>query len=123
MTNAEIKEIQILQKRGVGYTRIAVITRQPVNAVKSYVARHPLQPEDVCLACGKPLKHTDHRRQKTFCSSLCRSRWWYAHPHMMIKQTLNGFICPVCGIKFKDYGKRIYCSVGCYAEARRKNNG
>lgn len=120
MTNKEIEEITILQKRGTGYMKISKITRLPINAVKSYVARHPAEQEDVCLECGKTLNHTEHRRQKTFCSSLCKNKWWYAHPHMMTKQTLNTFICPVCGEEFKDYGRRIYCSVNCYAEARRK---
>ena len=123
MTNAEINEIEILRKRGIGYTKIAVITGQAVNAVKSYITRHPVELEDVCLCCGKPLNHTEHKRQKTFCSSVCKNKWWYAHPHMMTKQTLNEYVCPVCGKKFKDYGKRVYCSVGCYTEARRKNNG
>lgn len=123
MTNEELREITILQKRGIGYTKISDVTGVPVNAVKSYVARHPVDAEDVCMECGKPLEHTDHHRQKTFCSSFCKNKWWYAHSHMMTKQTLNTFICPVCGREFKDYGKRIYCSVGCYAQARRKNNG
>ena len=123
MTNDEIKEIVILQKRGIGYTKIAAITRQPINTVKSHVARHPVELEDVCLFCGKLLRHIDHCKRKTFCSSICKNKWWYAHQHRMIKQTLNAFICPACGKEFKDYGKRIYCSVGCYAMARRKNNG
>ena len=123
MTNEEIREIEIMQKRGMGPTKIADITKQPVSAIKAYVVRHPLEPEDVCLNCGKPLAQDDHRRKKTFCSRVCKSKWWYAHPHMMTKQTLNTFVCPVCGKEFSDYGKRVYCSVGCYAIARRKNNG
>lgn len=122
MTKVEIKEIEILQKRGIGPTKIAAITKQPVSAIKAYVARHPVEPEDVCLCCGKPIKHTAHKRQKTFCSYICKNKWWYAHPHMMTKQTLIKYVCPVCGTEFRDYGKRVYCSVGCYAEARRKNN-
>lgn len=123
MTDKEICEITILQKRKIGYTRIAAITKLPVNAVKSYVARHPVVPEDVCLCCGKPLEHTMKKRHRSFCSSFCKNKWWYAHSHMMTKQTLNSYICPVCGKEFKDYGKRVYCSVSCYAEARRKRNG
>lgn len=60
MTEDEIREIEILQKRGTGFTRIASVTKLPVNTVKSYVARHPAGTEDVCLCCGKPLVHTDH---------------------------------------------------------------
>ena len=122
MTKAEIKEIEILQKRGIGPTKIAAITKHPVSAIKAYVVRHPIDPEDVCLCCGKLLKHTAHKRQKTFCSCICKNKWWYAHPHMMTRQTLIEYVCPVCGTEFRDYGKRVYCSVGCYAEARRKNN-
>lgn len=123
MKDEEIREIEILQKRGFGYLKIATVTGLPVNTVKSFVTRHPAEPEDICLCCGKPLLHTDHKRRRTFCSSVCKNRWWYRHPHMMTKQTLNEYVCPVCGRDFKDYGKRIYCSVECYAAARRKKNG
>lgn len=123
MTKAEIEEIEILQKRGLGPSKIADITKKSVNAVKSYVIRHPIETQDVCLHCGKELKHINHKRHKVFCSSICKNRWWYSHPHMMAKQTLNKYICPICGAEFEDYGKRVYCSVKCYAEGRRKKNG
>lgn len=122
MTDAEIKEIVILQKRGNGYTKIAKITRLLVNTVKSYVARHPIEKEDVCLCCGETLEQKDKRKHRIFCSKKCKNKWWYSHPHMMKKQTLTTFVCQVCGKEFRDYGKRVYCSIVCYAEARRKNN-
>ena len=123
MTNEEIREIEIMQKRGMGHSQIARVMQLPYNGVKTYVSRHRVEPEDVCLCCGKPLVQNEQRRKKTFCSRECKSKWWNAHSHMMTKLTLNTFICPVFGKEFRDYGKRIYCSVGCYAIARRKNNG
>ena len=122
MTNTEMKEIEILQKRGAGPARISEIMKLPIGTVKSYVARHQVGEDDVCLCCGKGVEHIAGKRKKVFCSSLCKSKWWNAHPHMMTKQTLNGFTCPVCGREFSDYGRRIYCSVECYAESRRKKN-
>ena len=119
MTDKEISKITILQKRGLGYRKIAAITKTPLNAVKSHVVRHPVEPEDVCMECGKPLTQAEGRI-KTFCSRSCKTKWWNKHPHMLTKQTANTFICPVCGTEFSDYGRRIYCSRACYAEARRK---
>ena len=119
MTDKEICEITILQKREYGYRKIAGITGLPVGAVKSYTMRHFVEPEDVCMECGKPLYWADGRA-RTFCSRSCKTKWWNKHPHMMKKQTLNTFVCPVCGKEFSDYGRRIYCSRACYAEARRK---
>ncbi len=123
MTDTEIKEITIMQRRGVGYAKIAAATGLPVNSVKSFIARHPAESGDVCLCCGVPLEQNEHKRRKTFCSAACKNKWWYRHPHMMTKQTMTAYECPVCGKPFKDYGKRVYCSVACYAEARRKKNG
>ena len=123
MTTEKINEITILQKRGLGYRKIAAITKLPISTVKSHTMRHFVEPKDVCMECGNPLTHADSKRNKTFCSRLCKTKWWNKHPHMMKKQTLNKFICPVCGKEFFDYGRRIYCSRACYAEARRTNNG
>ena len=120
MTDKETDEIDILQKLGFGYVKISKISKVPINTVKSYITRHPKERESICLQCGKHICQTDHRRQKKFCSPLCKSKWWYAHPHMMVRQNLNDFVCPVCSREFKDYGKRKYCSVNCYAKARRK---
>lgn len=119
MTDKEINEITILQKRGLGYRKIAEITKLPLGTLKSYTMRHFVEPEDVCMECGKPLTQADGR-VKTFCSRSCKTRWWNKHPHMLTKQTASTFVCPVCRKEFSDYGRRIYCSRACYAEARRK---
>ncbi len=31
-----------------------------------------------CKSCGSELKNTPGRRQKEFCNSTCRSKFWYA---------------------------------------------
>ena len=118
-----LKSITILQQRGLGYKRISGITLLPVNTVKAYVSCHPVERADVCLQCGASLSQSKHRREKKFCSGECKTRWWNAHPHMMKRTAAHSFVCPVCGREFQDYGKRKYCSVKCYAEARRKDNG
>lgn len=123
MTENEIRSVTILQQRGLGYKRIAVITLLPVNTVKAYVSRHPAERADVCLQCGAPLSQVEHRREKKFCSKACKTKWWNAHPHMMMRTAAHSFVCPVCGTEFHDYGERKYCSVKCYATARRDGNG
>ena len=123
MTENEIRSVTILQQRGLGYKRIAAITLLPVNTVKAYTARHPAERADVCLQCGAPLLQQEHRKEKKFCSRECKTRWWNAHPHMMKCTVTRSFLCPVCGREFQDYGERKYCSVKCYAEARRGGNG
>lgn len=123
MTENDIRSVAILQKRGLGYKRIAAVTRLPVNTVKAYVSRHPAEPEDICLQCGAPLSQTEHRREKKFCSRTCKTKWWNVHPHMMKRPAARAFVCPICGAEFQDYGVRKYCSTACYAAARRTGNG
>lgn len=123
MTENEIRSVTILQQRGLGCKRIAAITLLPVNTVKAYVARHPAERADVCLQCGVPLSQQEHRKEKKFCSRECKTRWWNTHPHMMKRTAAHRFVCPVCGTEFHDYSERKYCSVKCYATAKRDGNG
>ena len=123
MTENDIRSVTILQKRGMGYKRIAAVTQLPINTVKAYVSRHPTERKDVCLQCGAPLSQVEHRREKKFCSKVCKTKWWNAHPHMMKRTAARDFVCPMCSKEFRDYGERKYCSVVCYAAARRIGNG
>ena len=75
MTNAEIRDIQELQCRGLGYRRIASILNLPINTVKSYCQRHPVveQPPVVvagCKNCGAPFEVYGKPNQR-FCSRIC----------------------------------------------------
>lgn len=124
MTNLERNAIQKLQHDGLGYKRIATTLGLPVNSVKTYCRRHPVEKNmqtAVCLMCGKELCHTPHKRKKKFCSDQCRMAWWTAHPELMQRKNLQDYICPCCGIRFSSHKKRrVYCSRACYAKARSK---
>ena len=47
MTESERKHIIELQYQGFGYKKIAKLTGIPVNTVKSFCARHPVQIEEL----------------------------------------------------------------------------
>ncbi len=72
MTNAEIKEREILQKRGIVPQRLRNYETTG-KFHQTYLARHPVEAEDVCLCCGKPLKHTTTTAE-VFCSSVCKNK-------------------------------------------------
>ena len=64
MTENESRQIQILRAKQFTCAQIADETGLPVNTVKSYLRRHPVSAQSVCLQCGKPVTQTPHRKQK-----------------------------------------------------------
>ena len=127
MTNAEKETIIALKIQGLGCNRIAKISGVPLGTVKSFLSRTeielPKPQEGICLECGAPIAAVPHTKPRRFCSGTCRQKWWNAHLHMVNRKAFYNFTCPWCGKKFTAYGNdhRIYCSRGCYADARRKN--
>lgn len=123
MTKDEKQKIAELQRQGLGYKRIAAVTGISVNTVKSFCKAHPFG-EDVCRRCpqcGKPIFQPPHKREKKFCSDRCRNAWWSAHPEMRKKEKPYQHKCLYCGSVFSsDRAGSIYCSVSCFANARRK---
>ena len=130
MTNEERTQIAELQRQGYGYKKIATITGLPQNTVKSYCSRHPVQKNDfvesdgLCRNCKKPLEQTPHKRQKKFCSAVCRMAWWNNHPELVQRKAYYTVTCAHCGKRFDSYGNahRRFCSRACYAEYRRKES-
>ncbi len=128
MTDQERNQIILLQQQGLGYKRIATQLNLPVNGVKSFCRRHPMEvapPQAqmrVCQQCGAPLKQQPSRKVKKFCSDKCRMAWWNSHQDQVNRQAFYQLTCPQCGCQFEVYGKkhRVYCSRTCYAQARRK---
>ena len=127
MTNAERSHIVELQQKGYGYKKIATITGLPQNTVKSYCSRHPVQvnligQDGLCRNCKKPLEQTPHKREKKFCSDVCRMTWWNNHPELVQRKAYYTVTCAHCGKQFESYGNahRRFCSRACYAEFRRK---
>lgn len=124
MTDNEKSAIQKLRRDGLGYKKIAFMLGAPVNGVKTYCRRHPIEENmqvAFCLMCGAELKHTPHKRERKFCSDKCRMAWWSAHPELIQRKNLQEYVCPYCGIQFSGHKKRrVYCSRAYYAKAPSK---
>ena len=130
MTDIERGQIVALQQKGYGYKKISSDTGLPVNTVKSFLRRHPLQSMEphtgavFCRHCGKPIEQAPHKREKLFCSDTCRMAWWNAHPEKVERKAYYTLTCEYCRRQFQSYGNdhRRFCSRACYADSRRKEN-
>ena len=130
MTDTEKTRIEEMRKEGLGYGRIAKVLGLSDNTVKSYCRRNNLKraaapqekivEEGVCRCCGKPVMQIAGRKEKKFCSDVCRMRWWNEHKDLVNRKALYEFTCAGCGKKFSAYGNaaRKYCSHECYIEDR-----
>lgn len=121
MTENESRQIQILRAKQFTCAQIADETGLPVNTVKSYLRRHPVSAQSVCLQCGKPVTQTPHRKKKKFCSDRCRLRWWNEHPERITHRVVQTKTCLYCGAEFIAHQneKQKYCSRKCYNLARK----
>ena len=121
MTKYEMTQIQILRAKQFTCAQIASETGLPVNTVKSYLRRHPVDAQSVCLQCGKPVIQTPHRKEKKFCSDKCRLRWWNEHPERITHRAVCRKTCLYCGAEFIAHRneRQKYCSRKCYNLARK----
>ena len=128
MTDTERSRIVELQHQGYGYKKISAITGLPLNTVKSFCARHPVQIKEMpdsnalCRNCLTPLEQTPHKRKRMFCSDACRMAWWNAHPERVQRKAYYTLTCRHCGKQFESYGNshRAFCSRDCYLKFLRK---
>ena len=128
MNTKEIGIIIDLQKRGLGYKKIAALTGLPVNGVKSYCRRHRIDHTVIegtqvfCRGCGKPINRLPGAKPRQFCGDECRMRFWNSHRDEINHKTVYKFVCPYCGREFQSFGNpnRKYCSRDCVANSRRK---
>jgi hypothetical protein len=123
MNDLQIEQINRLRKDGKGYRVIASELKLPVNSVKSWCRRHPIEENktNICQHCGAPVRQLPHRKKKRFCSDRCRLAWWSEHPEARKPGVTYTHICWYCGAAFET--NRIngsYCSVDCFAKARKK---
>lgn len=121
------QKTSIIQMRsdGMTFSEIANHLQLSINTVKSFYRRNvkTKSPFETCMHCGKPIEQTKHKRQKKFCSDKCRNSWWAAHPQNRRPKKLYSHICAYCCTAFQsDRAKSKYCSVKCFADARRKKN-
>ena len=114
-----------MRSDGMTFSEIANQLQLSINTVKSFYRRNAKTKSqfETCMHCGKPIVQTKHKRQKKFCSDKCRNVWWPAHPQNRRPKKLYSHICTYCGIAFQsELVKSKYCSVKCFADARRKEN-
>lgn len=131
MTQQQKERITEYRASGASYGQIAKALGLSVNTVKSYCQRNPIgqeQPKlvevartDRCAQCNARLVQTPGHRQKRFCSTKCRNRWWQAHLDQMKRKTMKSWTCQYCGYIFQQYGgrPRKFCSRECYLAHRR----
>lgn len=129
MTKDEIVVVTQLQRQGLGYRRIAALTNIPLNTIKSYCRRHPVNEaeadaplEAFCRQCGQPIESVPHHKAKQFCSDKCRMTWWNSHRNLVNRKAYQTVVCGNCGTAFQVYGNmpRKFCSRACSVASRRK---
>ncbi len=135
MTSDEKSRLTALRKAGRSYTEIADALGISKNTVKTFCRRNGLSPEveiipeeilststtdRLCSHCGKPVMQVPGRKEKKFCSDVCRTHWWNSHLELVKRKALYEYTCPTCGTAFTAYGNRHrkYCCHECYIADR-----
>jgi len=129
MTEKQKQEITQLRAEGKTYSQIAGLLGLSVNTVKSYCLRNNIaggtptrdgNSTTGCKQCNGNLIQTPGAKPRKFCSPVCRSVWWAAHPHEIKQKAIYHFTCKGCGIAFSAYGNRNrkFCSHACYINHR-----
>ena len=129
VTQQQKEQISRLRAAGASFGKIASALGISVNTVKSYCKRNPISSEvapapkaiihaDRCPQCNSPLEQTPGHRQKRFCSTKCRNRWWQAHLDLMKRKTMKSWTCQYCGHVFQQYGTAF---LFCLFDARTAN--
>ena len=126
MNEIHVTQINSLRQEGKGYRSIASALGLPMNSVKSWCRRHPLEARQTgyCLYCGAEIVSTPHKRERKYCSDQCRLSWWKEHPEKRTCRKAYSHTCRCCGKVFTN--NRIsasYCSRNCFAKARMKHHG
>ncbi len=95
----------------------SVCISSPAAFIPSLITESRTAP---CLYCGKAVPQRDGRKEKKFCSSSCRVKWWNCHKSAVPRKSSRLARCPSCGKQFYVYGpqERKYCSHACYITGR-----
>lgn len=130
MNQQQKSAVHELREIGQSYTQIANMLGISENTVQSYCRRKKLggvassasQSINVkfCRNCGKPLKQTQGKKTKKYCSDKCRMAWWNTHPDAVKHKIIRVEVCQSCGKSFEVHGnrERKYCSRGCYGKSK-----
>ncbi len=127
MTNYQEKELIRLHEEGKSSKEIAAMMGIKPATVRSFFSRkkHRMYPDEdssnrsLCECCHKPMPEQRYKRQRRFCSDLCRSRWWNAHRDKLNNADSHYITCGTCGVSFFSYTPAKYCSRACYFTARK----
>lgn len=130
MTNEQKTKIIELRKKGFGYGQIAVELSLSKNTVSSFCKRNELSylelgSKHFCKYCGKEIINLPKKKAKTFCSDVCRMKWWKINQNKVNKKAFYKLVCKCCKKEFISYGNkdRKYCSVECYRTSRAIGGG
>lgn len=125
MTTAQKQKITEMAANGAGYAIISETIGVPKETVRSFCRYHGLTAEDkerrFCRYCGKPVVSLPHRKERKFCSDVCRLAWWNSHPELVKRRNLHECVCLSCGVSFGSKNpSQKYCSRACYGAAQKK---
>lgn len=78
MTDQQKHAIESLRKEGLSYRQIAEEVGATPACIKTYFHRKRIRDATrLCEQCHKPIITTVNRSNRRFCSTECKSRWWY----------------------------------------------
>ena len=117
-------KIAINNMRLEGHSPSVIAAKLGLSAgtVRSHIHRHPNIPgAKACKNCGRPLMQPKGRREKKFCSDICRMAWWNSHQEDVNRKAYYELVCQHCGKEFESYGNknRKYCCRACYVASRQ----
>jgi hypothetical protein len=118
MTDAQKSEILTLRAQNVPFNQIAARMGVPKATIKSFCQRlrrgEAADNAARCEYCGKPMLQLPRRKQKRFCSDVCRYAFHNRH------RTGGTAVCAYCGAEFNTKGNasRKYCGIACSTNAR-----
>lgn len=80
MTDQQKHEVESLRKQGLSYRQIAEKVCVTPACIKTYFHRKRIRDATrLCEQCHKPIITTVNRSNRRFCSTECKSRWWYEY--------------------------------------------
>ena len=80
MTDQQKHEIESLRKEGLSYRQIAERVGATHACIKTYFHRKRIRDTTkLCEQCHKPIITSVNRSNRRFCSTECKSRWWYEY--------------------------------------------
>ena len=137
MTEQQKEQIRQMRDEGKGYKAISSSLDIPLGTVKTFCRRDKETDEKTdsviviqsigsfCKGCGVPITSKAHKKAKQFCSDKCRMSWWNSHRDLVQRKAIYGKNCVFCNKPFTTYGKaeQKFCSLDCYQNWRKKDNG